>query len=290
MPSVTFGNTTFNQEQHILASEEGIRRRPALTVDENQVQLGVSGNKIVRPGSILYKDGNNNGRLNVRTKTGAAVTAAFTTFIDIAPFTGQYDSEMVQFLDDGDVLQVLRPYSFITLADTWDADDTAALVIDGQSVTYTPGSADLNTAASNLAVAINADFYHSKLVEAVTEGSIVYIFSRSRRTYSLAVTATTTGDGTATANDATLVGGVEVGTIDAGGVNVSLGTVTLAAAAAVSLPSGAPIGVSGWVPYSVVKDSFNLAEGETDISGLLAALIYGERLPYWDEDIASELP
>ena len=290
MPSVTFGNTTFFRESHILANEEGIRRRPALTIDASQVQADAEGNKVVRPGSILYKGSGGDGRLNVRAKLDTAVTASSTTSLGIAEYSDQYTSQMAQFFNAADVLKVLRPYSFITLADTWDADDTLAIVVDGQSVTYTPGSATLSTAAANTATAINADPYHSKLVEAIAAGAVIYLFSKSLRTYSLAVTATTTGNGTATANDSTLVGNVTIGTVDAGGVNVSGGTLTLAAAASVSLPSGAPIGLSGWTPHSVVHYSSDLTEGETDISGVFAALVYGDRLPYWDDDIASELP
>ena len=290
MPNMTFGNLTFNQEEHILANNEGIRRRLALTVDPALVQPDSVSNKVVRPGSILYRLAGGGGRLNVRAKLETAIAASTTTALELGTQGIQYASEMAQFFNDGDILKVLRPYSFMTLSGTWDTDDTLTLTVDGQAVTYTPGSATLATGAANTAAAINADPYHGKLVEAIAADDVIYLFSKTLRTYSLAATATTTGNGDVTANDATLVGNVTIGTVDANGVNVAAGTVTLNAAATISLPADAPIGLSDGTPYSLVISPFNLAEGETDISGIMSGSIYGQRLPYWDEDIASHLP
>lgn len=289
MPSVTFGLDTFRQEEHIIANDQGLRMRPALTVDADLVQLDADGNKVVRPGSILYKLASGKGRLNVRATLGAAVTASSTTSLNLGNQGVQYTSKMAQFFNAGDVIRVLRPYATITLALTWDADDTVTVILNGNTRVFTPGSATLSTGAATVATAINADPVFSKLVVAIASGAIIYLFSRSLAPFSLSITGDgTTGDGTATAS--TVLSNVTVGTIDTAGVNVTAGTVTLAAAAAVTLPSGAPVGLADAAPYSVVHYSANLAEGETDISGLMSALIYGDRLPYWDGDIAAELP
>lgn len=289
MPNVLSAQTTFVPEPRILANDEGVRHRPALSVDADKVQADANGNKIARSGSVLYKLSDGTGRLNLRAEIEAAITASSTTSIQLEQHSGKYVSEMCQFFDDGDVLAVVRPYGTITLALTWDADDTVAVVLAGQSKTYTPGSATLATAATNLAAAINADPLHGRLVLAIAAGAIVYLFSKTLDAHGLSVTADTTGDGTATASGTSLRGNVTIGTIDTDGVSVSGGTIGLAAAAAISLPVGAPIGVAGATPYSVLDSSFNLAEGETDISGIMSGLIYGNRLPYWDGDIAAEL-
>jgi len=286
MPQVTFGLDTFRQEEHIIANDQGLRMRPALTVDADLVQRDVDGNKVVRPGSILYRLASGKGRLNVRATLGAAVTASSTTSLNLGNQGVQYTSKMAQFFNAGDVLRVVRPYATITFVGTWAADSVTTLVLNGLTRTIVAGSTTLATIATNAATAINADPVLSKVVEAIAAGAILYLFSRSSASFT--VSATENADGSVTVS--TVLAGVTVGTIDTAGVNVTAGTVTLAAAAAVSLPVGAPVGLTGAEPYSVVHYSANLAEGETDISGLMSALIYGDRLPYWDGDIAAELP
>jgi hypothetical protein len=286
MPSVTFGLDTFNQEEHIIANDQGLRMRPALTVDADLVQLDADGNKVVRPGSILYKLASGKGRLNVRATLGAAVTASSTTSLNLGNQGVQYTSKMAQFFNAGDVIRVLRPYATITIAGAWAADNVLTLVLNGQTSAIVAGSTVVATIASKVATDINADPVLSKVVQAIAGGAVVYLFSQSLASFT--VSATENADGTATVS--TVTAGVTVGTIDTAGVNVTAGTVTLAAAAAVTLPAGAPVGLTGATPYSVVHYSANLAEGETDISGLMSALIYGDRLPYWDGAIAAELP
>ena len=280
---------SFGQEDVILASDAGLLSRRALTIDPDKIQTGPNGEKVIRPGLVLYKiAGATLHRVGLRTTLAAAATASSTTSLTLAEFGKIYQSKAAQYFAPGDVLKVLRPYGTITLALTWDTDDTVTVVVAGRSVTYTPGSATLATAATNLAAAINANPAHSELVTAIAAGAVVYLFSKTRDAYSLSVSETTTGDGTATASGATLVGNVTIGTIDTAGVNVTAGTVTLAAASAVTLPIGAPIGVEG-EPWGLIFNAHNAAKFDNDIAGFNGAAVYGDRLPYWDGDIAKAL-
>jgi hypothetical protein len=280
---------SFVQEDVIHASDQGLFSPRSLTVDASKIAPDANLGKVIRPGVVLYKvTGATKHRVGLRTTLDAAVTASSTTVIGLAPFGAVYSSESAQYFADGDVLKVLRPYGTITLVDTWDADDTVLVTIAGQGATYTPGSATLATAATTLAGLINAHPIHSKLVLAIASGPIVYLFSTDLRAHTLTSVATTTGDGAATASGAALQGNITIGTIDASGVSVANGTVTLAAASLVTLPVGAPVGVDG-TPWGLVLGAFDASKADTDVTGFTGAAVYGDRLPYWDEDIAANL-
>ncbi len=279
----------FSQEDVILASDANLASRRALTIDPDKIQAGPNGEKVVRSGVILYKiAGATKHRVGLRANLAAAVTASSTTSLNLGDIGKVYQSKAAQYFAPGDVLKVLRPYGSLTLTLTWDTDDTLTVVIAGQSVTYTPGSAVLATGAATVAAAINASPIHSKLVTAVASGAIIYLFSKSRQAHSLAATAATTGDGEVTVSAALLAGNTTIGTIDTAGVNVTAGTVTLAAASAVTLPVGAPVGVEG-EPWGLIVGAHNAAKFDTDVAGFTGGAVYGDRLPYWDSEVAAAL-
>lgn len=299
MPSNLLHTTnTFLQEDVIHASHMGLFSPRALTVDSSKIQLDADNRKIVRPGTVLYKiAGQDLGRVGIRTKLESAIAATTTTVVSLIQQGAIYQSETAQYFADGDELKVLRPYGTVAISGVLAADDTLTATINSHSVTYTltaddvagDAAADLVAAAAGLAAAINADPIASRLVEAISDGvDTVYIFSKSLKPYSLAASEATAGTGAATASGTELAGNVTIGTIDASGVSVANGTVTLAAAAAVTLPAGSPIGVEG-MPWGLVLGAYDATKADDDVTGFSSGPIYGDRLPYWDDDIADSL-
>lgn len=279
---------SFLQEDVIHASDVGMQSRRALTVDDAKVMADAGGKKIVRPGLILYKiSGATKHRVGLRATLAAAVTASSTTSLNLGDIGKIYQSKAAQYFAPGDVVKVLRPFATVTLALTWADDDTLTLLINGHTRIFTPGSATLATGVATVATAINADPVLSKLVTAIPADAILYLFSKSLEPFSLSVVGDgTAGDGTATAS--TVLSGVTVGTIDTAGVNVTAGTVTLAAAAAVTLPIGAPVGVDG-EPWGLILGAHDAGKADNDIAGFTGGAMYGDRIPYWDGDIAAAL-
>ncbi len=289
MPTMNFGNVSFFPESNVLASDEDIRHNLALTIAPSSI-APIDGRQTVRPGSVLYKLGSE-ARVNIRTSLKLGTTSGTTTTVTLADEPGlQYSSKTARFFKAGDVLQVTRPMGTVTLALTWAAADTVTVTVAGQPITYTATSGTLADVATGLAAKINATAPVNQLVEAIAAGAIVYLFSQNSAVLSLAVAAVTDGNGTATASGAALVPNAPLGTIDANGVNAAAGTVTLAAAAGTTLPVGAPVGIAGAVAHGLVVNSFEVAEGQNDISSVYSAFVWGERLPYWDGDIAAQLP
>ena len=289
MPTMNFGNVSFFPESNVLASDEDIRHNLALTIAPSSI-APIDGRQTVRPGSVLYKLGSE-ARVNIRTSLKLATTSGATTTVTLADEPGlQYSSKTARFFKPGDVLQVTRPMGTVTLALTWAAADTVTVTVAGQPITYAATSGTLADIATGLAAKINATPPVNQLVEAIAAGAIVYLFSQSNAVLSLTVAAVTDGNGTATASGAALVPNAPLGTIDANGVNAAAGTVTLAAAAGTTLPIGAPVGIAGAVAHGLVVNSFEVAEGQNDISSVYSAFVWGERLPYWDGDIAAQLP
>jgi len=276
---------SFLQEDVIHASDVGLQSRRALTVDDTKVMADAGGKKIVRPGLILYKiAGATKHRVGLRAKLAAAVTASSTTSLNLGDIGKVYQSKAAQYFAPGDVVKVLRPYATMTIAGTWVEASVITLVLNGLTKLITAGSATVATIATNVANAINADPALNKVVEAVAGGAIVYIFSKTSAPFS--VSATENADGTAVVSTVTV--GATVGTIDTAGVNVTAGTVTLAAAAAITLPAGAPVGVEG-EPWGLILGAHDAGKADNDIAGFTGGSVYGERIPYWDGDIAAAL-
>jgi hypothetical protein len=275
----------FDQEDVILASDAGLLTRRALTVDPDKIQANADGEKVIRPGVILYKiAGATKHRVGLRANLAAAITASSTTSLNLGEIGKVYQSKAAQYFAPGDVVKVLRPYATITISGTWAEANVLTLVVNGQTKAVTAGSSNTATVATTVAAAINADPSLSKVVLAIAGGSVVYLFSQSLEPFSLSATENASGDATVSA----VTSGVTVGTIDTAGVNVAAGTVTLAAAAAVTLPAGAPVGVEGEA-WGLVVGPHNAGKFDSDVTGYTGGAVYGERLPYWDGDIANAL-
>lgn len=279
----------FKQEDVIPASAMGLLSPRALTVDASKIEADANAKKIIRPGMILYKiTGSELGRVGCRTKLESAITTSSTSLALIQQ--GKvYQSETAQFFAEGDVLKVIRPYGTVILANTWAANDTATVTIDGHPVTYEATSATLSDIATALATAINTDAIAGQLVDAIADGAVVYLFAKQLKAYSLAAAESTAGTGTATTSGTELVGNTTIGTINTNGIDLVNGTVTLTSTAAIALPAGAPIGIDA-TPWGLVIGAHDASKADTDVTGFTGGPVYGERLPYWDQDIASAMP
>ena len=280
---------SFKQEDVVHAGRPDPTKTRSLTVDPDKVTADANAQKIIKPGAILYKiAGAEKHRVGIRSKLEAAITTSDTS-IELVEEGKTYTNKTARYFADGDVLKVLRPYGTVTLSATWAIDDTVTVTIDGHGITYTAASATLFDVATGLAAAINADPIAGQIVEAIADGVVVYIFAKELRVYSLAEAVVTAGTGEATASGTELTGNVTVGTVNASGVNTTAGTLTLTSTAAIALPAGAPIGIEG-TPYGVILAPYDLLDGESDVSAYGAVMLYEERLPYWDGDIAKNLP
>jgi len=260
-----------------------------LTIDTSYLVADSDGNKYIKAGAILAKLSTGYGRVLGQTRLGAIATSSSTTALTV-------DDGLI--FKAGGAIIVTRPYAYITLALTWDTDDTMTCTLDGQAFTVTPGSATLATGATTAAAALNALPQFAAKAEAYATGAVIYVFSKTLKTYSFAASEATTGDGTATASGTILLSGVSVGTVHASTAPTAT-TLTLAAASSVTLPIGAPVGV-----YCAPNDIYGLTAQKhlvastnasiTPMSNDIAAYedgsFYQARLPYWDDAIAEALP
>jgi hypothetical protein len=205
----------------------------------------------------------------------------------------------------GDVLSIIPPSARINVASAsggWAAGDTVTLTINGQALVYTVVSGDsggsltaTNTNVANkLIVAINANPYLSSLVSGLaiagsgTSTDIVLWAKDFTSVYSLAAADTAT-NGTVTASAANLAPNTVVGTISA--VNTATDVVTISAAA-VSVPSGMPLGVSTSLPDNLGMLSpsipIDLLYRESQNFGLyIDTDVYLNRLPYIDGQLTA---
>lgn len=280
---------SFKQEDTVHAGRPDPTKTRSLTVDPDKVAADANAQKIIKPGTILYKiSGATQHRVGIRSKLENAITTS-STALTLIEEGATYTNKTARYFADGDVLKVLRPYGTVTLSATWAANDTVTVIVDGHGVTYIAASSTLSDIATGLAAAINADSILGQIVEAIAIGAVVYIFAKELRVYSLSEAVVTAGDGDAAASGAQLVGNVTIGTVNASGVNTTAGTLTLTSTAAIALPAGAPIGIEG-TPYGVVLAPYDLIDGESDVSAYSAVPLFESRLAYWDGDIAKNLP
>ena len=282
---------TFNsqdQDYTILASHD-YEAPIGKTFDLTKLQFDSSGNKEIKPGSIIVSILNSSlVRVLPLTKVAVAVNVGDTTVTvtDASIFT------------NGESLAVLRPYSKLTLGGTVATGNTVSVVIQGQTYTYTLLSSDSSTtiAAVSLAAFLNAVAVDR--ITAVASGSIVSLFSKTQNPY-LISTSVTGGGITSVASDAALQENVALAAIHAStAINTTGNIITLATASAIALPVGSPIGVMA--PYSsllgiTVKRQL-IASTQTLLSGLSNDVpIYWEAdvwlnaLPYWDTAIGQTL-
>lgn len=254
--------------------------------------------KIFAPGFFAGSiPGSSKARILPRMTTVAATAASGTSVT--------FKSNTAGIFIPGDVLSIIPPSARINVASVsggWAAGDTVTLTINGQALVYTVVSGDNGgsltatnaNVANKLIVAINANPYLSSLVSGLaiagsgTSTDIVLWAKDFTSVYSLAAADTAT-NGTVTASAANLAPNTVVGTISA--VNTATDVVTISAAA-VSVPSGMPLGVSTSLPDNLGMLSpsipIDLLYRESQNFGLYVDTdVYLNRLPYIDGQLTA---
>jgi hypothetical protein len=290
-------NYDFTTVPPVLVNECGTKSPRSFELDASKVTSYVGEfdktQKILYPGVFLGSSANGTVRALPRTKLADALTASSTTTFNVSTNTARH-------FVTGEALKVIAPMAVFTFALTWAAADTATAVIDGVTVTTTAVGASLVTGAAAMATAINANFFLSQKVVAITDGvSKVYVYARDFQSlYTTTASEVTAGSGTFAVAAAAMVGSTTIGTILT--VDALTDEIVLAAASAASLPVGIPIGVITSLPYDSSggygllspNETVDLLEGDDEnIKGLfVGGTFYEDRLPYVDDQIKGLFP
>lgn len=291
MPTNLLKTSSFDEgEVQVLANTVDLYAPRMVTIDLDTIQADANGNKKIPAGSVILKQANGFGRVYPLSELGSAITTSSTS-LSVAN---------AGLFKDGESLVVLRPYARINLGGTWAAGDTASVTLDGQTATYTVQAADDTTAKVATAA---ASYYSSTLGSKATfiaDGTQIHVFGASPSEASIAVGKTGTGTIALQGSVTRLESGVTVGTLAASNsTDLSTNTLTLAAAAARALPAGAPIGVVSpanqiqgitVVPLTVDSSDPLAVSFSNDVACYMSAIVYGARLPYWDDFLQQILP
>jgi hypothetical protein len=228
-----------------------------------------------------------------RTRLVDPLMAATTTTVAVDRFTARFFKATAP----ADALAVLCPYAVITIGGTIAQNDTFTATIAGQSATSAPANATPTPteSAAALATALNRHPSLRFLVVAIAAGALVYVHARDMVTpYTIAVSKASTGGTIAISGSVTtLQSNVAIGTVSA--VDVAANTITLAAAAAISLPIGFPIGVAGSSPEDLglmrPTQPKDLLYDDNNIVGLYDEYdVWQARLPYVDGQLKALYP
>lgn len=274
---------SYNAKNKILAGVCGLRSPVSRTLDASLVTADANGKKHFLPGQF-YGEAGTKCRPLPRTKTAEIATAASTTVLTV---------DNASLFVATDVLYCLAPMAQIDLALVWASGDTLAVVVGGQSYTYTSDTATLADIATAAAAGINASPALSQMVTAVASGAAIWVYAKDFLTpYTIGVTATTAGSGTAVISGSftTLQAYQSIGTVATAGVNTTNNQLTLTAAASIDLPIDLPIGAIS-TPLGMSVSEIDLTSDSTlqdEIIGLYtAASIQSEVvLPYWDGELS----
>lgn len=270
---------SYDVDKEILATSHGLRSPIHRSIDDTLVTANVSGYKPILPGTFFCESGvEGMARPLPRGKvTEAATTASTSVKVDLA-----------SYFTEGDELVVIPPYRLLTLTGTWAANDTLTTVIGGDSITATAAGSSKSAIATLAATNINSDASLSDRVTAIASGDAIYIYSSDSLTqYSLTATATTAGDGDVTVSGTPLLPNTPIGIVDA--VDVATGALALTSTAAVALPVGMPIGIVA-KPIGMLATGLDLTYDSLDQGFYVSATVYGQRLPYWDGELARRFP
>jgi hypothetical protein len=291
--------------ESVLARMEGQRSPRLITLDPNfcTAAMGASGmaQKLIRPGYFAGSiPGSNKARILPRTLTTAAIASSGTSL-------AVKDS---QIFIVNDVIKTIAAAGSITIDSSsggWAAGDTITATIDGSAVTYTVVAGDIggSLAATNLNVAnallaaIRADYRTKPKVNgSAAAGSgttaVLSLYSLAINQRPTLAAAETGTNATATASGSSFAaGGVTVGTITA--VDPIAKTITIGAGAAVAVAAGVPVGVPESRPEGLgmiqPTQPIDLIRNVNQNYGLFtSASVYGQRLPYWDGELAALFP
>lgn len=274
---------SYNTPPSILAFSCGNFYGRNATVSNEKVQIGKNDERNVPAGAVVCTDASGMVRFLPRVKATEKVTTVDATF----PVSNPYA------VAPGDVLEIVLPYSIVTVS-AFGAGNTVTVAVDGNVVSLDTVAEDTDNAgvASRLATLINADRAANKLVSAVANGDEVYVIGNSiLSSHDIAVTSNLT---TLTLSHATgdklTKESTAVGTVSS--VDRVNGTITLTATSAVEFIQDVPVGVKVNKIHGISEHTHNMTVKSmlhlsllTDSEG-----VYEQRLPYFDSDIADELP
>lgn len=168
-----------------------------------------------------------------RAKSRAAVTASSTTTLTLSPYN---------IFKPGDVLHTVEPYVTLTIT-TVSAAQTVTVTEAGVTATATATTTNTTTTAQEVVAAINSTPLLNEKVYALNAANVVYIYAKDGVSlYTLTtggtVTSAALGNSGVMAHNNTAVGTIL-------SINHLTGVATLSAAATVTVPIGANLGVRG---------------------------------------------
>jgi hypothetical protein len=263
-----------------VAFADGQEAPISATVNNTYISPDVDGRKSVPAGMFVARRAGSQELcfLPRAIVTQASSTSATTLkFTPLAPFVA------------GDVLMAVEPYAAITVTAVANGN-TIIVTVNGRALTYTATTNVIADAVTGVANAIPSSSLNQyvRAVPDTTNGK-VYLYSRTKAEYSLALAGTATAaiDGSVTKLTTQTT---SLGTIAS--MNATTGVVTLTGNAGFVAPIGMHIGVT-------VEDILGLNVHSHDysttpskhINALNGAIgIYKSALPYIDDEIEQRFP
>ncbi|HEY9648146.1 MAG TPA: hypothetical protein V6C88_17350 [Chroococcidiopsis sp.] len=283
----------------VARSPNDLRAPRSFSIDPSFVQplLGADGitQRILPPGTALGSiPGSAKVRPLPRTRVAtAAITGSTTTFA--------VSKNTARFFKAAEVLVAIQPLARVDFALTWADGDTATLVLDGRSVTYTVSAySNLTTLAAAAAAFFAASF--GPRYQFLSETQYLYVFEvdgKGRSTIS--ASEVTAGTGTFAVNGGLTQlapAGTAIGTILS--VDAAAETITLTAAASNRLPIGAAIGVQSSLPTDANGEGLGFLSptmpvdiewgANTDYGAFVSGSFYRDRMPYLDGELTALFP
>lgn len=285
---------SYDHYQQIWASSEGMRSPKMYTFDPALVSADADGFKISHPGLFAALVTGGKARLLPRTRL-TTLSATNSTALVIAANTAP------AFVAN-DVLHVLAPHAIVTFTATWANNDTATVVLNGITFSYTvTGFSTLAALATAFAATLNADQRFSQIALAVTNGAAVWILAKDLKSlYSISTqpSDTTAGDGTLPVTGsatALAYNNTAIGTVSS--INHATNTITLAANAGLAVPAGVAIGVrtvkpTGLIgkPHDFTSTIYFPGDGDNELGVYHSGSVYRARIPYVDGEIEQMFP
>lgn len=269
---------SYESDNKLLAGVAGLRSPVHITLDASKLTADANGQKCLGGGFWVAQSTDGMGRALPRSKATAAATTADTTLT----------LEDVQAFIPGDTVYAVPASAQIDLGAAWAAGNTLTITVAGVDYVYTAAAA---ATAAEFAAAVAADFNINPqtrgIAQAISGAAALTITAADFTTpHTIAVAAT--------GGTATLAGGATmllpyrmIGTVDAGGVDVTAKTLTLTAPAAVAIAEGMPMGTAD-IPIGLHLRAHDFNE-EAEEAGLYTSLS-GKRgaFPYLDAGLEKQ--
>ena len=270
----------FNRAALVWATSSGRRSLPGRTVDPSMVTADSEGRKVVDAAAWVSESSNNEVRILPR----ANLTANATT--GSAVLNVENSSQFVA----GDAISLVAPSATILLALTWANADTLQVTLNSIAETYTLDNfVSLADTALRAAAYFNSrTFFRQNDYKFYAIGETIVITAPSVVT--VAVVATTAGDGTATldADTGSLYAAASMGTVLS--VDPDAKTVTLTANSSIAVPAGAPVG-DPVIPLGLLQDAIDLNKPGDGAQGIFySGTVYKGRLYHFDSTLKPLFP